>query len=327
MANYNSTKDVLKDMLLRCGEPNDGTSEYEIDGRALNYINRAQQAILSGAAELGLELGEPWPWALNQYNKILTLMPSIKTLTVSATYNSTSITFGSAPSINLLGYYVRLGSDSEVYRISAHSGTSTSATLDGVYVSSTVSGASSVIFKIDYVLDSNVLRLVSPFITYRNSTVLYNDAGQIYFCDQSRFNRDFPINQLQEGTANMATQTYMDVSTMTPYIRVNRIPDTTLRVEYNYIPVPADLTNSDSSIPVVPRDHRINLVYYSCYYLLMDKNDNRAGEFRELTKAGLLAMEKAAKQQKILTNPEFGQMVPRPDLVPERRRLWWRWNT
>ena len=325
MSNYNNTTDIKQDVLHHCGELDDGTSEY--DARVITYINRAQQAILSGAAELGLELGEPWPWAINKYPSVLTLNAAITSLTITATFGSTAITFGSTPSINLQDWYIRLGSDGEVYRIATHTGTSTSATLDGGYVSSSVTNSASKVFKIDYTLDNGVLRLIAPFVTYRNSTVLYNDAGQIYFCDMSRFNMDFPINQLQNGTPNMATEKYKDVSTMTPTIRINRVPDANLRVEYNYIPIPSDLTDSTTSIPIVPRDHRIALVYYAAYYLLLDKNDNRANEYRELTKASLIAMSKAQKQQKILTNPEFGQLVPRPDLVPERRRLWWRWYT
>lgn len=324
MANYQNTSDLKQDVLLKSGELTDGTSEY--DTLAIQYINRAQQAMVSGALELGLDVGEPYPWALNKYPSVLTLQPPNTSFTFNLTNGSTAGTFNSAPTTSFLNWYILLNDFAECYRIASHSANSASFTIDGPFNNATsTTPYPGQMLLLDYTLDANVLRLVAPFTTYRNTTVLYNDAGQIAFTDFSNFARQFPINQLETGTPNMASEMYKDSTTMTPTIRINRIPDQQLRVEYNYVPIPPVLVDDPTSIPIIPYNHRITLSHYATYYLLLDKNDQRSAEYRELTKAGMMALKREMQQQKILSNPNYGSMIARPDLVPERRRLWWQY--
>lgn len=324
MANYMTTADLKKDVLLKSGELTDGTSEY--DTLAIQYLNRAQQAMVSGALELGLDVGEPYPWAINKYPSVITLQPANISFAFNMTNGSTSGTFNSAPATSFKDWYINLYDYAECYRIVSHTAGSASFTIDGAFNNPTSTSAySGQLLLLDYVLDANILRLVAPFVTYRNTTVLYNDAGQIVFTDLSNFNRQYPINQLETGTPNVATEIYKDTSTMTPTIRINRIPDQQLRVEYNYVSIPPTLTDDDASIPIVPYNHRITLAHYATYYLLLDKNDQRSAEYRQLTIAGVQALKREIQQQKILGNPNYGCLVPRPDLVPERRRMWWQY--
>lgn len=422
MANYTTTLDLKKGVLHRAGELTDGTSEYE--AKVIEYLNRAYQATLSGAAELGLNLGDPWPWAQNKYPKVLNLVPEISSVTATTTQDSTAITFGAAPPNNLQDWYIKFEDKPEVYRIASHSGVSTSATLDGAYVSPSATNINTKIFKLEYELDSGILRLVSPMITYQSQDYTYYDGGKILMMDESQFKADYPVGSMESGSPDFFSQVYKDEN-MQVRIRFNRIPNQQARVEYNYIPVPAPLTNEgvvevqsitpsaaptggayflnfagditasiafgataatiqtairtldglgaatvtgtlataltitfngyygdaplitvssntlvngitpvtltvaevvqgEESIPIVPRDHRICLEYYATYYLMLDKQDSRAAEFRELTRASLLALSKASNQEKILTNPNFANMIPRPDMMPNRRR-WWGW--
>jgi len=424
MANYENTQDLKKGVLFRCGELDDGTSEY--DSKVLEYLNRAQQAMVSGAAELDLDIGEPFPWALNQYNKILILEPAITNLAVTFTNGSATATLSATPVSNLLNYWVQPENSSETYRISAHTGTSTTITLDSVYIDTSASGLPCTIFKTDYELDTNVLRLANPFITNYDEVILYNsDPGQIVGVDLSEFMRQYPLFLYRASTPTAFTQVYKD-NAMKPTVRFNSCPVERIRVQYNYVPVPPVLTNGvveiqtitrslaptagnyvlifngvpstsiawnatatqiqaaintipelalatvtgtlatslvitfngfygdaplltvgsntlvngvtavtltvaetvkgEQSIPIIPRDHRVTLEYYAAYYLCTDKNDSRATEYRELTRAGMRALVKAWKQEKITTNPDFGRMIARPDRTYDYRRNWnWWW--
>jgi len=424
MANYENTQDLKKGVLFRCGELDDGTSEY--DSKVIEYLNRAQQAMVSGAAELDLDIGEPFPWALNQYNKILILEPAITNLAVTFTNGSATATLSAAPVNNLLNYWVQPENSSETYRVAAHTGTSTTITLDSVYIGTSVTNLPCTIFKTDYELDENILRLANPFITNYDEVILYNsDPGQIVGVDLSEFMRQYPLFLYRASTPTAFTQVYKDNS-MKPTVRFNSCPVNRIRVQYNYVPVPPALTNGvtevqtitpsaaptagtytlsfgsgttsaiqwnatasqiataintlpglseatvtgtlatsivvtfngfygdadplvagsvslvngvtpvtltvaetvkgEKSIPIIPRDHRITLEYYASYYLCTDKNDSRAQEYRELTRAGMRALVKAWKQEKITTNPDFGRMIARPDRTYDYRRNWnWWW--
>jgi hypothetical protein len=423
MAFYENTQDLKQDVLQKCGELTDGTSEYE--DKVLDYINRAQQAMVSGAAELDIDIGEPFPWALNQYNKILILQPAITNLSVSFTNGSATATLSAAPTQNLLNWWVQPENTSETYRVAAHTGLSTTITLDSEYIETTAN-ISATIFKTDYELEAGVLRLANPFITNYDEVILYNsDPGQIVGVDLAEFNRQYPTFLYRASTPTAFAQVYKS-NDMKPTVRFNSVPVNPIRVQYNYVPVPADLTNGSpevqtitpslaptagtyilnfngyqttpidwdanaytiqsllqdipglsqvsvtgtlsgivfvsfngyygdaplltassvslvngvtpvtlsivestpavESIPIVPRDHRVTLVYYASYFLCMDKNDNRAAEYRELSRAGMKALVKAWKQEKITTNPDFGRMIARPDRTYDYRRSWnWWW--
>jgi len=323
MSNFANTSDLKKFVLQCAGELDDGTSEF--DAKAIEMLDRAHKAMLSGGAELGIDVGQPWPWAVNKYPKILTLLPAVKNLLVTVTNNSTAITFGSAPLVNLQDYIIQIQNFPECYRISSHVGLSTSATLDAIYVNESSTGVPCVISKIDYDLDQNILRLVAPFKTYRNTGyyATYADVSpNIDMIDDAEFGRTYPVGNMIEGTPDKFAQIYKSNDTMQPRIRINRVPDQILRAEYNYVPVPVALTDSTSSIPLVPLDHRITLGYYAAYFLNLDKQDNKAAEYRELARAGIMAMKRAAQVEKINSGSNYGKMIPRMDLVNQNKKIW-----
>lgn len=324
MANYETTPDLIQAVLENCGELSDGTSEYA--DNVLKYLNRAQQGMLSGATDLNLNIGEPFPWALQQYNQILTIPTMLQEFPVAATFMSTNITFGQTPPQNLKNWLIQFDGFTEVYRISEHVGTSTSAILDGPFVTQPGDGSAN-IFLLDFSLGQGILRLANPMITYYAEAAVYNsEPGQIVGVDTAEFARQYPLYMLQQQSPTAFCQTYK-TEEMEVFVRFNAAPILNpCRVEYNYVAVPDDLTNDSNSIPVVPRDHRIALVYYASYYLMLDKTDTRTAEYKGLASAAIQACVRAWKHEKITTNPDFGRQVPRPDKVYNFRRLWnWGW--
>jgi hypothetical protein len=310
MANYENTQDLKQEVLQHCGELTDGTSEY--DAKAITFLNRAYQAMLSGAAELGMDVGQPWPWAKSPYPGIIVIQPEIRTVLANVTNNSSAVTLSANYSPSLQNYYIRFSEQGDLYRVTAHTSGTNAVTLDSAYVGSTAALVSTRILKFDYELSQNMLRLIGPFKVSRNNGLSF--SGEVPLIDLNTFNADYPLG-VNLGVPFRVTEVSQSGS-MLKTVRFNCVPgynDQAVRVLYDYIPVPAALTDSPSSIPLVPRDQRINLVYYAAYFLLMNKNDNRAAEYRELARAGMLAMVRALKVQKANTDPNYGRFIPRQD--------------
>lgn len=310
MANYENSRDLKEDVLRHSGELVDGTSEY--NDTVMIFMNRAQQALLSGAADLGMDVGQPWPWAKSPYPGILIIDPAIRTILSNVVNGSNIVTFTAPVTFSLNNYYINFGDDSQVYRISSHLKNTTTARLDSVFIGDTANAYETRVIKYDYTLNTGILRLIGPMSATRNSDVDWD--GKIEMIDQSTFNRDYSMG-VRLGVPDRFAQIYKD-NDMQITVRFNRVPsydDRAVRLEYDYIPVPDDLIDDPSSIPVVPRDHRIALVYYAAYYLLLDKNDSRAAEFRELARASIMALVRAYKVEKSNTNMNYGRMIPRSD--------------
>src|SRR5258708_12240753 len=70
------TSEIVDDVLFRCGEPTDGTSDFDVT--ALNYVNRAYRAIWVGGGELVKDMNEPWLWLKKDPPGVLVLNPVIK---------------------------------------------------------------------------------------------------------------------------------------------------------------------------------------------------------------------------------------------------------
>ena len=156
MANFNSVNDLKKNVLTRCGELTDGTSDFDAD--ALKYITSIHQSVISGGNEFGIEVGEDWSWARARRPLLLTLLAPYETGTIALTNGSLAGTFSAAPAISLAGYHLKLANRSEVFRIEFHTAASTSFTIDGPYTDETITGSSYTAFKLDYDLfDDNIM--------------------------------------------------------------------------------------------------------------------------------------------------------------------------
>jgi hypothetical protein len=86
-------------------------------------------------------------WWWNRSLTTTQLPAKITTGTVSATNNSTSITFSSAPAASVANYRIKLSGSPEVYTIASHTAASTSATLSAAFVGTTVGGSSYKVWK------------------------------------------------------------------------------------------------------------------------------------------------------------------------------------
>ena len=336
MAVFTSAQDCLNAALTWAGElPNVATlptdspsSEFRTVG--MDYLNRAYLAIVSGSNEFDVDLNESWLWARPSNPGVITLQPQITT-GVTITQQSTTGTFGSIPTdpvgnnISVVGCYVKVDGQADYMIVTAHTAGTTSFTIDEPWTGTTTNGTSSIIYFLDYPTVSNIIRLIAPMRIYRYqgnpSIVGAQSGGELLGSDYAAMLREYPLHAIATYIPNRFAVKNFDTTTNTYTIRMNAQTPGQARVEYDYIPYPTLLTDSSSSIPIVPLTHRVCLAYCTAYFILMDKFDERAQQYLQLLQASLKSMKRADETQRQAINPFRARLVPRRDLT-KRYRFW-----
>lgn len=305
MANYQFSQDLVNDVLFRAGEGTDGTSDFQ--AVALQYLNRAYQALVNGGSEIDPDVQEDWWWARKHPPGVINVLAAIETGTVSVTNNSASITFSSAPAASVAGYFFRVKDQPDIYRIATHTAASTSATLDAVYTGPTNAAGTYRLMKLEYDLPSDLIRIISPM------RISQGWEDEVEGVELSAMEREWPLRDIEGGSP---TQFAMVTEMKLRFNKYGPVVGTTpnmIRVEYDYIYRPADLTNSGSEEPIIPRQYRRLLSDIAVVFLYVDKNDDRASAVSSVAKQGLQAM--AREQRRRMTNygRSMGKIITRQD--------------
>lgn len=322
-----STTDIKQAVLKKCGEVTDGTSPYEVDGRVLDYIQKANLKVLAGGNEIFPELSKPWPWAIASSPLVLTLQPPFQSGTVAATANSTTITFSQTPTdyfgnnVSLAGWWVKLSDRPDWFKIVTHTSGTTTATIDNAYSDTTIAASAFLCVQLEYTLTSTngILRLVSPFVVYRAQDQRGDQESKIYMDDESSLLRDYPMPRIEQGTPTRFCVTNK-TSSGAFTVRFNKYVEYPTRVEVRRVDIPDLLVDSSSNFPLVPVDSRDILVYTAAYLLCVDKNDDRQKTYLELAKLQFVALQKAAEKEKTLSGKNRGKITPRQDNVWRGKR-------
>lgn len=318
---YN-TSDIKKAVLRACGEVDDGTSFYEVNGQVMNLINRAYLAILSGGNEFDVELSKPWVWAKEPKPGVFLVKPAIDPGLVSVTTGSNKVTFTTAPATSVKDYWIKISDRDEWFRVLAHSAGALQATIDVAYPLSGGTFSAQLIL-IDYTLSpaNGILRLVHPFVLYKYQDRLGDNEDKLYFMDQAEMLKEYPLRLIDNRIPTHFCLTYQSPAGAMS-IRINSYPTDPLKVEYEYIKVPDLLTDGTNgtldSIPILPIEHRDCLAFAAQYFLCTEKNDSRAQAYLQQTQSKLKAMQKAEEKQKTqISGMDRGRTIPRMD-------TWWR---
>ena len=306
MSNYRYSSDLINDALFRTGEPTDGTSDFQAQG--LQYLNRAYQIIQLGGMEIDLSVNESWWWLEKSPPGTLTLQPKL-TGNASVTNKSAGITFSAAPTpaIDLSlasGWFLRVNSQADVFRVKTHVSGGVAATLDSVYTGPTATAAAFTAFKLEYALATDVLRPLSPMRVYQDN------QSEIDGVDQASLDRDYPLRLVEGGIpAKFAFVGERRVR----FSHWGGASGTKLvRVEVPYLRRLADLTNSASEEPAVPMPYRRVLSDITTYFLFVDKNDARADTAGLTARAGLKAMARENRYRLQAFSRTNAQILPRP---------------
>jgi hypothetical protein len=293
--NLQFTSDLTSDVLFRAGEPTDGSSQYQTT--VLSYLNRAYMGVCSGGSELMPEVRENWWWLRKYPPGLLFLIPPIASggssvlfgvfpATVTATINSTTLTFSSNVGTSLTGWHIRIGASSDLYRIAAHTSGTNTATLDTTWNNVTTT-TSYLVGKLEYALAADVMRILSPM---RSAGTNGNtDPTKIHEMDIEKLETDYPLAQVSSGMPEAFARVGL---TQVRFNRFNSaIPDHYARVEYDYLQRPAMLTSPGiTEEPLVPWEWRRVLADWALLWLFMDRNDSRADAVGLSAKQTLQAM-------------------------------------
>lgn len=163
-----------------------------------------------------------------------------------------------------------------------------------------------------YVL-GGIARLIEPFRVHKGS------GDGIFGTDAESFHRNYPLSSTEEGTPDRFC-VLSEASDGTFTVRFNRYVSEKTRIEVEHVPVPRDLKDNSSSIPLVPRKHIAVLEDAATFYIMLDKSDDRAQTYANLLQGKLKAMVSQHRGTQVRSGENFGKIISRRDLIPQGRR-------
>lgn len=291
---FASGRELKEDVLFRAGESLT-VSSWNV--RALDYLNRVYRSLCAGASEYLPEFVDDWWWMRSKTTLILE--PALEG-DVTVTKGSANITFGAAPADSLAGWRIRMEGGPDVFVVLTHVAAAAAAVLDTEFTGDTGTRRYTAM-KVDYALSSAVSSLVSPMISYR-------ERGQIIGMTPERMDMLFPLSRLSAG-APMAFA--LEDSQLVRFSHGGLLNDRSMRIEYRYKPIVADITDSLASLPLVPIEYRHLLSDMALTYLFMDKNDDRAAASSAAAKSGLIAMVRENRRRMAKMDNTIGKIMPR----------------
>jgi len=299
MANFTTVNDLQADALFRAGEPTDGTSDY--DTRVVEYLNAAQMSLLLGGPVGGEVFPvRDWWWARKNPRGVFNTAAEITTGTVTVTLGSTTVTFSSAPAASVTGYRLRVDSLGSVPRIASHTGGVATATLDVAWPEATQTAVAYHLFKIEYDLAADFLRLCGQ-------PILVDWPYKINIVDEDTLEEGYPLTLIAAGVPSVAAL----IGSAT--IRLNHWTETAERIEYPYIYLPDDLATGGT--PILPRHHRRMLSTMAAAYIALDKADTKAMSLLQEAQVYFRVMEQEHAHHMRRASQSFGRIEPRQDLL------------
>ena len=159
-------------------ELRDELSTSDTETRLLARLNEAYVDILEGGGHLndsvrGIQSPKPYifSFALSPNNIVFNTEAPIEDKTATINKGSSTLTMSATHANSLAGYFVKVGTDKEKYKILAHTAGTDTLTLDGEYVDDNVSAGNLVIFKLDYEIGTDILMPTNGLINYKYNEV------------------------------------------------------------------------------------------------------------------------------------------------------------
>jgi hypothetical protein len=193
------------------------------------WLNTSQQMICQAAE---------WPFLRNSTPLIVQTVADITTGTIATTASGATITFSSAPASSVTGYYVQTSSSKDWYRITAHTGGATTATISPSAIYAVTAGTY-IVRKFYYALDSTVDRVLQ----IRQSITPF----QLEEKDKEGFDQ-MNANPQDIGTPLVFVMAGKNSSDIWQFI-LWPTPNAVVNLYVEYLKAPVDLSaNSDVSI-------------------------------------------------------------------------------
>lgn len=295
MANYTTAADILDDALFRAHEPTDGTSD--LDAQALVYLVRVIRALCMGGGELVPGMAEDWWWLRKEGTFVLDTV--MTTGTAAVTNNNTSVTLsGVTTASSYVNWYFKVDGHNDVFKVSA--GASAVLTLDTVYTGDTAASGAYKLMHLDYDVATDCIKIISPMQVWQ---------GRNYFIYQTTLDRmqsEYPFPEAG------VPQKFAPVDENT--VRFSHYGETAtgdfIRVNYDYVQLPTDVTNATTSVPLVPIQYRHVLSDWVTAFLMKDKDEAEATNMFGMARSGVIAMQKENRARWVQTGKQ-GHIYPR----------------
>jgi hypothetical protein len=251
------------------------TEFYDV---ARDHVNRAYYEILTD---------KPWPWALKDPPGVLNVVAKV-TGTATIAHDSTSITLGATISSSMAGRWFEIDSEEVPYRISAHTAGTASLTLDATYKEVAVSYGAFTIYKDEYTLASDCLRVWGA--KNRN-----DPNGIVDVVDANYMHEELPDRSTYSVNSGGKNNTQITMTIVQgEKARISPWPDTDdITIEYSYCVKPTsdlsfDKTTNDT--PLVPLESRYVISDKAMFNLLSDLGDEKMLTFDGIVKRGIQKM-------------------------------------
>lgn len=304
---YITSRDIIQDILFRGFEPSSGADWGD---KALDYLNRVYNMVCAGSSEFLPEYIDDWWWLRSR--GVLTLLPAITEGTVEVTEGSTAITFSSAPAASVEGYRLRVGTHPEVFQVASHVAAAPGAVLDSEWTGDTTAAGTYKLMKVTYSLAASVQSILSPFRGFRKNPEIIGLAPE-------RFDDLFPATELNPG---IPTAFSLENTQTVRFSHGGLDTGKSMRLEYVYRPSVTALTDSPSSIPLVPVEYRHILADMALTYVFLDKNDDRSNAIALSARTGYSAMVKENRRRlKKMGAETVGHIYPRESQRHPRRNV------
>lgn len=223
--------------------------ELKIQSGDTESINRIKRNI--NAAYLNeIAPAKRWPW-LNTSTDI-SIAPYYSTGTATVTADSVTVTLTDAPAASRTGYWFSVDGQRERYKISSHTGASTTVTLQAAYAGETSTTATFKIWTDSYTLPSTCREVIE--VTQDQLTEPLDAYGLQEF--RRIVNVDPKCEGLPECTfTDFDADDELRILKYYPAVSADRC---TLHVDYVQTATALDATSDE---PLIPRHDRIVLVY------------------------------------------------------------------
>jgi len=147
LAQFRTCADIFDEILQKSGEVTNGNSAYE--AQVVTYANKAHHAIIGGGNLFSYRVDEDWKWARAKNPIVLELLPAYTLGSLTVVNSDINITFSTAPSVSVEGWYLQLDGYRTVYRITENSAGVASAVIDSALLQP--SGSYNFrVYKLDY---------------------------------------------------------------------------------------------------------------------------------------------------------------------------------
>ena len=229
-----------------------GISLATITDKTMRYVQRAYYELI---------VMEPWPWVLKSSPGIINTVDYIDDH-ITATEGSASATVTTASTTtNLTGYKVYHNDNQKIYRITLHS--AYTLTLDATWKEDSVSAEDCTIYKDEYTLAADYVRLWSFRDRTNNTPIAYE--GHIWMhaeWDEKTYNSNVVQASVVPGGTKILFEPWLQYAST---------------IEYLYTAQQTDLTFDPKSpafdVPVIPKYFRFVLEDMAYLKVLQDWED------------------------------------------------------